>query len=535
MPRPARRPPAAAAVAATVVQTRAQPHAGTVLVVLGAVLLEGVLESLIGKRALWGSHTLAFVPRGWWLVVPLAGLALVPPVLARLTAAVTRVLAGLARHPALPWTVGVLAAIVFWLCREQHLFWGDALPLSINVPKGQAFHPDEPLTLWIQHALYAAGGGRWRAETAIAVGSAAAGGVCAGLACAWLRRRQGDRSLGVLATCALLAQGFAALFFGHVENYAYVTVAIVGFLTSGIDFLERRGPLWVPAAWLLLAYALHLLGALLVPPAIYLAVVGLRRPEARRPTLLTLAGTAALALGVAVGVRGLYGGEWPWMQLWNGVLKVLEQPHDMTAGAFFSARHAGDAWSHMVQMGPLSLAAVATIAALLPSRDFFAGDTGRFAAIAAIACYGPALLTGQGNLGAARNWDLFAGPSVAVALLGILLIVDTAGARASALLVALVAVSLAQRIPWVVMNVRPAFAAARVAALPLGNGRPQMMLGTAALNAGRLTEAETHFRAALGEDSLNASALSGLGLALARSGRFEEAEIPLRRVADLKA
>src|SRR5262249_19063208 len=154
------------------------------------------------------------------------------------------------------WILGLLAAAFFWALRERHLFWGDALPLSINVPQGQSFHVDEPLTLWLQHALYAAGGGRWSAAAAIAAGSAVAGGVAVGRARAWLRRREPDHGTALLATLVLAAQGFAALFFGHVENYAYVTVALLGFLTGGIDFLERRGPLLAPLAWLLLAYAL---------------------------------------------------------------------------------------------------------------------------------------------------------------------------------------------------------------------------------------------------------------------------------------
>src|SRR6266542_186615 len=78
---------------------------------------------------------------------------------------------------ALPWLAGAVAAITFWLVRERHLYWGDALPLSINVPAGQAFHADEPLTLWLHHVLYTSGGGRWSAVAAIAAASGVAGGL----------------------------------------------------------------------------------------------------------------------------------------------------------------------------------------------------------------------------------------------------------------------------------------------------------------------------------------------------------------------
>src|SRR5437764_5218828 len=61
-----------------------------------------------------------------------------------------------------------------------------------------------------------------------------------------------------------------------------------------------------------------------------------------------------------------------------------------------------------------------------------------------------------------------------------------------------------------------------------------MVLVTAALTAGRLDEAILHFRRALAEDSLNVSALSGLGVALARGGHFDAAAAPLAEVVTLK-
>lgn len=134
------RAPRASTPVSPVPAGRSDGRLRVVLALLAAIVLYGVLESVVWPRTLWGAHALGFLPRPGLLLTPLALLALL--------SAAGRVLPG-PRPPGrfarrmLPW----LAGAVFWLARERHLFWGDALPLSLNVPQGQAFHPDEPLTL----------------------------------------------------------------------------------------------------------------------------------------------------------------------------------------------------------------------------------------------------------------------------------------------------------------------------------------------------------------------------------------------------
>jgi tetratricopeptide (TPR) repeat protein len=442
--------------------------------------------------------------------------------------------------------MGLAAAIVYWLVRERHLYWGDALPLSINVPAGQRFHPDEPLTLWLHHAVWTLGAGRWSAVQAIAAASAIAGGLWVALHARGFARclagpvlvdgsapTPGAGALA-LATLAIASQGAAAIFHGHVENYAYVAVCLAAFAWSGVDYLEGRGPAWPPFAALLAAFAFHLLGALALPAAVLLVAHGLARRERRVEMLGTLAGFAAVAIAIAWLARGLYPGGSPFEQLAAGVGKILRQPRDMQASVFFSPRHLADAWSHVVQMGPLSLVAVLLLAAARPVRDALASPGARFLGIAAIVLYAPALLTGPGNLGAARNWDLFAAPATVLPVFALRALVALAPAARQRLLLAAVAASLAQAIPWTALNMSREATEARIAALPLGGGRAAAMLGTAALNAGDLPRAEHWFEVSLAEDSLNVNALSGLGLARARAGHLAEAEPLLARVARLK-
>src|SRR5262249_36767093 len=160
--------------------------------------------------------------------------------------------------------------------------------------------------------------------------------------------------------------------------------------------------------------------------------------------------------------------------------------------------------------------------------------SGRFLGLAAITMYAPALLTGPGNLGAARNWDLFAAPATVLPLFALRGWMALAPVARQRVLLAALACSLAQAIPWTALNMDREATEARVAALPLGGGRAGAMLGTAALNAGDLARAERWFKVSLAEDSMNVNALSGLGLVRARAGRLAEAEPLFTRVVELK-
>src|SRR6185503_15448500 len=196
------------------------------LAVLAATLVYPVLETLFWSRSLWGANALAFLPAAWFLVPAACALLFVPRIAGAIGAGLERWTPGARAAAVGPWVAGGIAAAVFWLVRERHLYWGDALPLSIQVPAGQRFHPDEPLTLWLHHAAWTLGAGRWSAVQAIAAASAIAGGVWVALHARAFTRTPGAAAFGpaLLATLTIASQGAAAIFHGHVENYAYVAV-----------------------------------------------------------------------------------------------------------------------------------------------------------------------------------------------------------------------------------------------------------------------------------------------------------------------
>ena len=490
----------------------------------------GALESRLWVNSLWGAHFYAFFPP--YVLIVAGSVALLAIGLASFwrrdaKAAELQPLATSRR-----WAVAALAALLacaaFWAFRERHLFWGDGLPLSIDVPKGQAFHPDEPLTMYVHHLLYRLGGGRWSGATAVAIGSILAGTLFVGLAVLWFLRRGRDRWACGLAVLALFLQGFMALFYGHVENYSYLAVALLVFFLSGVDYLEGKGTPYVPMAAAALSYALHILGGLTIVPAAVLISVGLADPRRRLAMAIAVAAAALVLWTGSTIAGGLYASNRsPLDGILSGAARVFGNAGDMRPSVLLSRLHWANVWSQFNLVGPLSVAWMAVVTAALGWRAlttptalfFFAGIT---------ALLGPCLLTGEGNLGAARNWDLFAAPALIPPLAGLTVLLDRLDAsRARRLMIALLGASAFHTVPWILLNTSIQRTVDRIAHLPFTGGRGEIMIGTHYLNEGELALAERWFRLGLERDFDNANGQSGLGLALARQGKLHEAVGPM--------
>ena len=504
------------------------------LAILAGLVSYGVAESLLWREALWGAHFYGFLPRWALLASPIA-LALMTPLAGRLISSPDALSSP---RPVAAWiapALAIAAGLLFWWARERHLFWGDALPLTINLPRGQSFHPDEPLTLFTHQMLFRLLRGHGSAAHAVAVGSVAAGVLFTGWSIHWFRTRIRDRPLAFLAAGVVLAQGFTQLFYGHVENYSYLAVCLLFFFTLGVDALEgRRHPIW-PLLAAIAAFSFHILGGLVLIPAIALLVQGVREPSRRRSTLVAFGVAGVVLLLGTWAAAPLYGLESPLSRLVSGAYKVLANPTDAHAGTILSLRNQADVWSELMLLGPLSLPLLGALALVLPGARMARSGKGAFLLLGAAVFLAPAFVTGPGNLGWARNWDLYAAPAVAAALAGVVLVSEFVERRqARRLMVALFALSLFHTVPWVVMNTRFDLTVARIEALPLGQGRGETMLGTHYLNAGDLSAAEGWFEKAVARNVENLNAQSGLGLARARQGRFREALAPMVEAVRLK-
>ncbi|MBI5711736.1 MAG: hypothetical protein HZC42_15745 [Candidatus Eisenbacteria bacterium] len=507
----------------------------------GAVTMAAhVLGSGVPRGVLWGAHFYAFLP-AWALTVGLAVVA--AAALAALTPRGRALVATVrvpdveagprARRRRVMVAIMMGAAALFWLFRTRHLLLGDGLPLTARVLEGGSFHPLEPLTAWLQARVHALarrlfatpGAPSWRvAWDALALGSVVAGALFVPVAWALARELAAARAgaTAALVLLVLLAQGYVQLFFGYVENYTWYTLALACYLLAALRHLGGRWPLAAPGAALVLALALHLSAAAMMPSFAVLAARGLMHRAGRARALRGLALTAAFFATASLALARLHPGYSLGRSLLDVGRAIGEGSPAQAAGYALSARHWRDFLNEQLLIGPLGLflflpAALATARAWRDPRVAFALAAG---AGYLAACW----IAGDSNLGYARNWDLLAPSGLVFATGALLLLLRAApgGLPGGALVLAL-AVSLFHTVPWVAVNACERRALARFETLPLGLGRVESTLGYWQALNGRPVEAERWLRQAVEVAPGNVRAWGFLGKLEAERGRFAPA------------
>jgi tetratricopeptide (TPR) repeat protein len=332
-----------------------------------------------------------------------------------------------------------------------------------------------------------------------------------------------------------LAQGYMQLFCGYVENYAPYTLALGLFLWLGLRFVDCRAPFFAPALAALLAFGLHLSGAVLFPALVFLWVAGLRRPARRRSVLRDTA--MALVAGVLLVVAlARLGGGYRLGESFLQVFRAAVVGGGADASYLWSLRHVRDFLNEQLLIGPLGFLLFVPALVVAWRSGAWRHPTTGFLLVCGLAYLGASWVAGDSNLGYARNWDLLApgGLVQAAAGLGILAgVVSGPVLRPAALAVAL-GVSLYHTSPWIALNASTERGLQRMAGLPLGEGRAPTAVGNWYLRRGDDRRAREWFEKALGEYPRNVNALELLGLIHSRGGRMQEAAAAFERASALR-
>ncbi len=506
------------------------------------------------RYSFWGFHLFAFVPRAamWWGWILVAGAAAM-----FLFRGWHR--SGSARSApefSIPaWTAAALAAVcavLFWWFRSQQTLLGDGLPLTINLPEGQSFHPRQPLAMWIQQFVYGTFGGTLGGDVAIptvvahrtvALGSIVAGVMFVPAAFAlgrcFARRAGRDDLTALLATLVILTQGYAVMFFGYVENYTYHALAIILYLLASVWVVQRRLPLAAAAVALVVAMGVHLSAVLLLPSFVFIVVTGLTRSDRR---VDTAAGLAAFAAGVLF-LDWLLGRLSPGFTLWGGVVQLFGVARETQGGGagwsyFFSATHLRDFFNEQFLIGPLSafLFVPALLFALGAGRRWLRDPVAGFLLLAAGVYLVGSFATSEPLLGYGRDWDLFAAAGVCFCAAAVYLVVShTATPHYTRRLLAFALVlSLVHLAPWVAVNHSEAVALERFKTLPLGAGKTEVVVANYYMRRGRPADAESWFKRALKANPANVNAYFLLGVLYASNGHTETATQFIGRAVELR-
>ncbi|MFQ5512511.1 MAG: tetratricopeptide repeat protein [Candidatus Krumholzibacteriia bacterium] len=521
---------------------------------LAAIALVTVGLHIGGALALrdsfWGVHFYAFFhPFLLWLSTALVLAVSIVLVLRpeRAGAWLSEILGQIPRGALAAGTTAAGAGALLWLARARHTYLGDGNVLVTSVPAGQAFHPHQPLTMLAQQVMYrlTAGffgaGERSRdlvASDAVALGSVILGVVFAVVVWRIARELSGPRrAVALLAAAVLLAQGYAQLFFGYVENYTFYAVGVALYLWLSLRYLRGAGPLLLPAAALLLVIALHLSAAILIPSFLVLAVHAFLTPARRLRAARDLAIAAAVLVGVDVALAAWQPGYHFMAELLRVAGIALTRREEGAPGYMLSSIHLRDFWNEQFLIGPLGI--FLFVPAVVTAFVRRSGHRARhlFLVVAGAAYVGASWLAGDSNLGYARNWDLLAPGALVYTAAGLGLFLSPAkgdARRAAAVLSCALAVSLYHTVPWIATNALLQRSFERLKTLPLGLGRTEVLVGKWYSWRGSLDEAEEWFEKAIQVNPRNNNAHYLLGLVHWDKGEMSEAADAIARAVRLR-
>jgi tetratricopeptide (TPR) repeat protein len=366
--------------------------------------------------------------------------------------------------------------LFFWLFRVKTYLLGDSFLRAREINQGLEFSFTAPLDFLIHLGVVRFLG--WDAFFTYAVLS-----VLGGVLFLFLVFLLGD-ILGrdgrerALIFLVVLCMGATQLFFGYVESYTLLYVAMTAYLFFSLGYLMDRSGLVFPILSFLLCLGLHLSALSLLPSLLYLIFAKRRGIDLSR---ILLSFGLVILVGLGLFLLGSYDPEA------RGLSYFLIHP--LGAGevfySLFSGSHLLDIINHQLLVSPVGLLLVLTGLLAFPkrsSRDGAIGflvlvsvctlgyalvvdpKLGGFLVLVSVCTLGYALVVDP-KLGYARDWDLFAFSGLGYTLLGLYLFLRyVKGLRKEALryaTIGLIFTSLVSTIPWIYVNSTDAKAVAR--------------------------------------------------------------------------
>jgi len=489
---------------------------------------------------LWSLCHLARVPV--WIRIVAAGLCVavaIPAVNGRVWSRIEHAAVALRHWPA--WMLiagaGTLAFAVFWLLRCRNFALGDSSVILQVVTwdthlQGAHVTYDEPLELLLHCLLYRFL--HWLADVSVEGVYAAVSCLCGVAAMLLVGRLWRQRELAfdrwLVATGLVLSTAAVQLFFGYVENYTIVLTGMVAYVVLAERSLHGRLHAAWPALVLSLSMCFHLLAGWLLPSLVYLWLVRSRERTVGR----SLAELGPIGLAVAVPLAATVGAcslasfgpeQIKHTHLWHlKFIFLLDESYAQNYYPMLSWRHLEAVLNQLLLVGLPGILALAAVA-LLPKQLRQGKTNGRFTGFLLVCAVFLQLFaaTWHSDIGAARDWDLFAVIGLGYALLGAHLMtgrMDASAVRHVGLVIVVIAATLAGS--WIAVNHRQ-------------RNRPSdphaaahLLRGARACQEGRAAEAEWDLREALRLDENANAAHLWLGQALLQQGRRREAAKALK-------
>jgi len=411
-----------------------------------------------GTPFLWGVHHLHFFPGwlGWVLTLATVSLfipAVNKPVLSLLEPVFSALGRSVSKIPKYPGFIaaGMICMPVFWFLRTEYFLLGDGC-FKLNTLTSGAITTTEPLDSIIHHQLYrilAALFPTADPSLAYTVPSVVCGGIFIFLLLV-LADLLGKTSFQkILIFSLLVTLGSIQLFFGYVESYTTLLVAITLFVLLSLLFLQGKVNIIFPFLALVLSISLHVSAVALMPAFLYL-VFRKWRIQGRRfldvstlLCLLALCGIVFLGIWKATVVVGKG-------RTFGQFLPLVATPK--MKFTMFSRAHLIEFANELLLISPAATLLFLFFLLRALKTKSWGHPTLNFMLISGLS--GLLLVFAYNCHWGSMDWDLMSFPGIFMALFGILSFLSWSGGRTRTRNhgLILIAVSLFHTLPWILVN-----------------------------------------------------------------------------------
>lgn len=399
------------------------------------LILAHVLTIYAAPQYMWGIHFYHFFPAwiGWALALLLLVL-LIPrisqPVYERMEA-----LAGKISRPFTGWGRNKLFAIlsllslpVFWIFRDRLHLLGDGMFRITDLPNGK-IHLQEWLDGFVHGILYRVMTKlipTLTPELTYATASVLCGSAFVFLALK-LSSLLGKNGFGkVLIFAFLITLGSVQLFFGYVESYSILQVALLAYIFFAARYLSGKNSIFPVLAVFMVSVALHITSLIYIPSFVYLLLKGRKsQPDKEKglgktisnaflvvalvvASFLVISWVIVVAIGLEETGKGIF------------ILPLLGT--ETYAFGMFSLAHISEFVNQLLLLTPLGISLLFFFVFFKFRYREFRNRLVNFLILAAL-CALIYLFAFNFTLGSA-DWDLRSSPAVFFTLLGVLAFLD---------------------------------------------------------------------------------------------------------------
>ena len=425
------------------------------------LILVHAVASFFPQERLWGLNLLHYVPPfPRWLLVALGFVILIPPVNRFIADGLAKLL-GLAESGSRRINkyykyalISLASFLPFWIFKIKTYLLGDGNLRVAEISAGWKFSATEPIDFYLHAQISRLL--KMDPYTTYAILSCLAGVIFVFLILLLsdLLGKEGPEKLCIFSVLATM--GANQLFFGYVESYTLMYVALAGFLLFSLYYLKGKCGLFWPSLIFLLGLSLHLSAIFLLPSVLYLWIAQKSQETEPNKKVFSLVNITRMALFLLI-----IGGGFLILRNYRpqktGLTSFLISPLGASESetSLFSFSHFIDFFNHQLLVSPLGIPLWFILVLFFRKKIDFNKREVIFLFVVSLCALVYAFLVDP-KLGYPRDWDLFAFTGLGYTILGVFLLVEflkeSKLKRLRYVTLALIATALISTFPWIYVN-----------------------------------------------------------------------------------